>query len=143
MTSNDKTHGFKDERTMLSTLWVFLTVNYIYCDVFTLMNPEDLKHIIAGGVGSLQITQGFLLAFAIVMEIPLAMIVLSRMLKYGVNRWANIIAGIIMTAVQIWSLFFGGSLPTFHYLFFSAVEISCTLIIIALSWKWKSPDIAL
>jgi len=37
-----------DKKTLLSTLWIFLTVNFIFCDVFTLMNSEDLKNLLKG-----------------------------------------------------------------------------------------------
>jgi threonine/homoserine/homoserine lactone efflux protein len=68
------------------------------------------------------------------MEIPIAMVILSRVLKYGLNRWFNIIAGIIMTLVQIMSLFVGA--PTSYYVFFSIIEISCTAFIVWYAWTW-------
>ena len=135
-----KTGFTSNEKVWLSTLWVFLTANYIYCDVFTLMNPEDLKQLLTGGTGQIHITQSFLLAFAIIMEIPLAMIVLSRLLNYGVNRVVNISAAIIMTVIQVWSLISGGSTPTLHYIFFSIVEIACLVFIAIYAWKWQNTD---
>jgi threonine/homoserine/homoserine lactone efflux protein len=69
------------------------------------------------------------------MEIPISMIVLSRVLKYTVNRWVNMIAATIMTIVQISSLF-SGTTPTSYYIFFSLIEISCTLYIAWCAWKW-------
>jgi len=123
----------------LSTLWIFVTVNYIFCDVVTLMNPEDLKQIITGTVGDLQMTEGFLLGAAILMEIPFAMILLARFLPYRANRWANIIAGTIMTVVQVASLFVGGGL-TLHYIFYSIIEIACTAIIVWVAWRWRNPE---
>lgn len=128
----------KDRRKLLSTLWIFLTANYIYCDVFTLMNANDLKQILTGTVGSIQMTQEFLLTFAIVMELPLAMIVLSKVLPFAVNRWVNIGAALSMAAIQVWSIFgSGASAPTLHYIFFSIVEITCTVFIVCYCWGWK------
>ncbi|HYB00121.1 MAG TPA: DUF6326 family protein, partial [Ktedonobacteraceae bacterium] len=71
--------------------------------------------------------------------IPIAMIPLSLVLKYRTNRWANIIAGTIMTAVQFSTLFFGSS-PTGYYLFFSIIEIACTLFIVWYAWTWPHPE---
>ena len=34
----------------LSTLWLFATLNYLYCDVVTLMDPHLLKAFLAGNV---------------------------------------------------------------------------------------------
>jgi len=135
----NKTYEMKDKKVILSTLWIFVTLNYIYCDVFTLTNPEDLKQIISGTGGSISMTQGFLLGAAILMEIPIAMIILSRVLKFKANRLANIIAGSIMTLVQIMSLFIGTG-PTLHYVFFSIIEISCTSFIVWYTWTWPKSE---
>jgi hypothetical protein len=130
----------KDRRIILSTLWIFVTVNYIYCDVIGIMDPGIFQGLMTGhAAGSLQITQEFLLGAAILMEIPLAMIVLSRILEYRVDRFANIIAGTIMTAVQFGSLFVGT--PTPYYIFYSTIEMTCTLIIVWYAWKWHAPEV--
>ena len=139
MNTNEKTDEMIDRKVILSTLWIFVTVNYIFCDVLTLMNPEELKQIMTGAVGSLQITQEFLLGAAILMEIPFAMIILSRVLQHKANRWANIIAGAILTSGQFLSLFVGTP-PTLHYIFFSTIEIACTLFIVWYAWKWLNPE---
>jgi hypothetical protein len=135
MNTNTKTIERKERKVILSTLWIFVTANYIFCDVVTLMNPEDLKQILTGTVGNVQMNQGFLLGAAIMMEIPFVMILLSRLLKYKANRWANIIAGSIMTLIQISSLFAGSAL-TLHYIFYSIIEIACTLFIVWYAWRW-------
>lgn len=127
-----------DKKVLLSTLWIFVIFNYLYCDVVGLMDPALLKQFIAGNAGGMQITQGFLLGASILMEIPIAMLLLSRVLKYRANRWANIIAGTIMTVVQILTLFAGT--PTMYYIFFSIIEISCTAFIVWYTWQWTSPE---
>ena len=45
-----------------------------------------------GGPRVLHFSPGAWLAIAILMEIPMAMILLSRILKPRANRWANIVA---------------------------------------------------
>jgi hypothetical protein len=124
----------KDRKVILSTLWVFVMFNYLYCDVMSLMDPKLLKQYISGNPGGVQVTEGFLFWAAILMEIPIAMVLLSRVLKNRLNRWTNIIAGIIMTVVQLLALIFGTS-PTFYYLFFSIIEIGCTSFIVWYAWK--------
>ena len=126
-----------DMKIKLSTLWIFAILNYIYCDVFGLTDPNMLKELISG-TGPIQMTQGFLLGAAILMEIPIAMVLLSRVLKYKENRRANIIAGLIMSVVQVSSLFVGT--PTIYYAFFSIIEIACTLFIVFYSWRWRNPE---
>ncbi len=127
-----------DIRTRLSTLWLFATLNYLYCDVVTLMDPQKLRQFAAGTVGGMEITQGFLLGAGVLVEIPIAMVLLSRILKHQPNRWANVIAGLVMTAVQIATLL--PSQPTPYYVFFSVVEIATTALIIGYAWKWYGSE---
>ena len=121
-------------RSKLSTLWIFATLNYLYCDVVTLMDPDLLKRFLAGNVGGMDVTQGFLLGASVLVEIPIAMVLLSRVLRDRANRWANIVAGVTMTVVQTLSLF--AQAPTPFYLFFSVIEIAATATIVWLAWTW-------
>ncbi len=125
-----------DKRTLLSTLWIFVTVNYIFCDVFTLFHAPDLNQFLTGYAGGMELTQGFLLTFAIIMEFAMVMIVLSRVLKYSLNRWFNISGGIVLSLIQAGTLLNGDF--TMHYLFFSLIEMSTTLYIGWLAWSWKN-----
>jgi hypothetical protein len=139
MKAMTQTSEMKNRRVILSTLWIFVTANYIFCDVMTLMNSEDLKQILTGTVGSIEMTPNFLLGAAIFMEIPFIMILLSRVLRHKANRLFNIIAGFIMTLIQIMSLFVGsGATP--HYIFFSIIEIACTAFIVWYAWTWTQAD---
>lgn len=130
---------FKHRKIVLSTLWIFVMLNYLYCDVITLMDGVQLKQILTGNVGAIQMTENFLLGAAILMEIPIAMVLLSRILNYKANRWINIIAGAIMTVVQFLSLFMGSD-STIYYKFFSIIELGCTLFIVWYAWRWKNTD---
>ena len=127
-----------DTQTKLSTLWLFATLNYLYCDVVTLMDPQKLNQFVAGTVGGMEINQGFLLGAGVLVEIPIAMVLLSRILKHRLNRWTNITAGLIMTAVQALTLL--AAQPTLYYVFFSLVEIATTALIIWLAWKWTASE---
>ena len=129
--------GFQDRKGRLSTLWMFATLNYPYCDVLTLMDAAKLNQFLGGRVGGMDFTQGVLLASGVLMEIPIAMILLSRLLKYRTNRVANLGAGLSMTAVQIATLFMGSA--TAYYWFFSIVEIGCTSMIVWYAWNWVCP----
>ncbi len=125
----------KNPKILLSTLWLFATVNYMFCDIFTLFHSESLKQLMSGEMGGMIISQTFLLGFAILMEIVMVMIVLSRFLPYKTNRSLNIIIGLLMTFVQGSTLFTADN--TLHYIFFSIVEISTTIFIVYYAWNWK------
>ena len=126
-------------KAKLSTLWLFAILNYLYCDIVSLMDSGLLQQYLTGKVGGMQINQGFLLGASILMEIPIAMVLLSRLLGHKANRWANIIAGSIMTIVQVLTLFVGTS-PANYYMFFSVIEIACTALIVWLAWKWVNTN---
>ena len=123
-----------NKKVLFSTLWIFVTVNYIFCDVFTLFHSESLKQLMTGEMGGMEINQSFLLSFSILMEMPMVMIVLSRILSYKSNRLANIIVALIMTIVQAATLFTDDN--TLHYIFFSIVEVGTTSFILYSAWNW-------
>lgn len=128
------------KQSLLSTLWIFVLFNYLYCDVLSNMEAQTLNGLLTGHVAGMDITPVFMLGAAILMEIPILMVLLSRILPYRGNRWANIIAGLIMTSVQIGSLFVGTG-PSLHYSFYSAIEITCTAAIVWLAWRWRDLEI--
>jgi hypothetical protein len=125
----------EDTRIKLAVLWIFVLFNYLYADVLTLMDSSVLKELIAGSVAGLQITPSLLLIGAILMEIPIAMIILSLVLKYTINRWVNIIAGLISSLAVAASLFVGTPAP--YYAFFGIIEVITTCSIVWIAWKWQ------
>ena len=146
MNTSQKTTTVPDRRVILSTLWIFAMFNYLYADVYTLFfnrlfAPETWKQLQAGQVAGTQLTQGFVLITAVLMETAIAMVLLSWVLSYRANRWANIISGAFHTAFVAWSL--SGEAPTLFYAFFSSVEIACTLFVVWYAWTWRSPEVSL
>ena len=144
MKTTNKTTDMKDRKAMLSTLWIFAMFNYVYADILTLyfnnvLQKEAWKLFQSGYVGSLQITQGFVLLGAVLMETAIAMVLLSRVLKYRANRWANIIVGVLQIAETAWSLT-GPLYWNLYYAFFAAIEIACLLFIVWYAWTWRQPE---
>lgn len=123
-----------NRKTLLSTLWVFVTINYLYCDLIGLMDASLLKQYLTGNVEGMEINENFLLAAGILMEIPISMILFAKILKDKPNAIANIMAAFIKTSVMILTLFLGK--PTMYYLFFATIEISTTVIILAYAIGW-------
>ena len=136
MNTNNKTSAI-DRKVLLSTLWIFVVLNMLYCDVVSLMDAGLLKQYLSGTVGGMEFTQGYLLGAGIWMAVLIAMVLLSRVLPYGANRWANIIVGILATVVQCATLFI--SRPAMYYLFFSILEIAGTASIVWFAWTWRDP----
>lgn len=124
-------------RANLSAFWLFVLLNYLYCDIMTHMDSEALNALLTGTVGNLKLTQGFLLGASVYMEIPIAMTLLSRFLPFQAARWASVGAGLLMTAGQGGSLF-AGTGPTPYYIFYSIVEMAGTLFIAWYAWRHPS-----
>lgn len=124
----------KNKNQLLSTIWIFVTFNYLYCDLIGLMDSTLLKQYLSGNVDGLAINEIFLLYAGILMEIPIAMILFSKILPKNINCWANIFAGSVKTIVMIATFFMGG--VTIYYLFFAAIEIATTIFIVVYALKW-------
>ena len=123
-----------DRKVMFSTLWIVVMFNMAFADIVGFMIPGALEEIISGA-GPIQITEGLLLFFSILLEIPIAMILLSRVLPYRANRWANIIAAVITIVFVI-----GGGSTTLVYIFFATIEVLAMLLIIWYAWRWPNPE---
>ncbi len=124
----------KNNKALLSTLWVFVTFNYLYCDLIGLMDANLLNQYMTGTVEGLIIDETFLLYAGILMELPIAMILLSKLLRDRINAWFNIVAGFIKTTVMLMTLFMGST--TQYYAFFAFIEICTTLYIMGIGIKW-------
>jgi len=122
--------------TRISTLWVVVMFSMVFADIVGMMMPGVLTSMSAGQVG-VPVTQGLLLVFAILLEIPIAMIFVSRILKPVANRWANTVAAVITTLFVV-----GGGSPYLHYYFFAAVEIACMALIVWTVWARPSSEAA-
>ncbi|MCF6344130.1 MAG: DUF6326 family protein [Devosiaceae bacterium] len=121
-------------KTKFSTLWIVITLNMAFADILSLFVP-GIHEELAAFAGDIPIT--WLMLFgAVKIQIPIAMIFLSRVLNYKINRWANIIAGVITIIFVV-----GGGTLLPHYIFIASIEVICMLAIIWFAWRWQSPKI--
>jgi hypothetical protein len=119
-----------DPRVKLSLLWLFVVINMAYADILSLMEPTSpIRKVMAGT----PMPPGGLMAGAILMETAIAMVILSWVLNYKVNRWVTIVFG----ALNILAVVTGGH--GLYYVFFATVEVACMLLIIWFAWKWTNP----
>ena len=121
----------------LSALWVALMFLYIYADIISLYRPGQIEEMISGRMGPFPATQGSLFVASILMMIPAVMVFLSLTLKPKVNRWANIILGVLYTLVNISNLI-GETWA--YYIFSGVVELVLTFLIVWYAWNWRTPE---
>ena len=133
----------RDPKERLSVLWIFVLLNYLYADVIALWAllgspPADTPRL----------GQWALAGSAVLMEIPIAMILASRLLPLRANRLANIIAGSIVTLVNGFLTFIPplvgwGQPPALpEYLFFATIETVATVAIVWQAWTWSEAKLA-
>ena len=126
----------KDIGTRISTLWIVVMFNMAFADIVGFIQPGALQGV--GGPGGMPITQGLLLVIALLLEIPIAMIFVSRILNRGANLWVNTVAAAI-TAVFVVG---GGSMELPFYAFFAIVEVACMALIVWSVWSRRNADAA-
>ena len=122
----------------LSILWATVMFLYLYVDVIGFYQPGVIQDIMAGVVWEFQITQAWALGVIILMTIPSLMVFFSLVLKASVNRWVNIIAGIVYILVALGTAI-GDSWV--YYKFGSLVEIVLLAVIVWTAWKWPKQEV--
>jgi len=121
-----------DIRRRLSALWIVVMLNMIYADILSFLRPELLRELMTGYAEGIRVTQQLLVGAAVMGEIPILMVLLARMMKPMVNRWANF-AAVPLTAGFI----IGGGSASPHYLFLAGIELMCLALILRHVWRWR------
>jgi hypothetical protein len=80
-----------DTKVLLSTLWIVVMISMLKADILSLFIPAMAEEL-ARPLSALGASIPQLMLFGAIMgQLGIAMIVLSRVLKRGVNRWLNLI----------------------------------------------------
>jgi hypothetical protein len=124
-----------DTKVLLSTLWIVVMINMLKADILSLYIPGAAEELAKTSASTGTPIPLLMLGGAILMEICIAMILLCRILKYSLNRWANVIVSLITIAFVV-----GGGVFYPHYIFIAAVEVICLLLIVWLAWKWRNVE---
>lgn len=124
-----------DTKVLLSTLWIVVMINMLKADVLSLFIPGAAEEVARTSASAGASIPQLMLAGAIMGQLGIAMIILSRVLNYGVNRWTNIVVGII-TIAYIW----GGMASYPHYIFIATVETLGLALIVWFAWTWRNVE---
>lgn len=122
-----------DRKVLLSSLWIVVMFNMVFADILSFMVPGNLNEVITGVVDGISMSGELMLIAAFMLEIPIAMILLSRILKRPLNRVLNIAAAVITIVFVV-----GGGSLDLHYIFLAGVEVVCMIVIIWKAWTWKA-----
>ena len=122
--------------TLLSTLWLFVLLNMIFRDIHQLGKKGFIEEIMTGVVNGIEITDELMLLGGFLAEIPIIMVLLSKILDNKINKWANIVSSIITLAV------FATAVPSSDLddVFHMIIEVAAILWIIRIAWKLPSSN---
>ncbi|MEL6974190.1 MAG: DUF6326 family protein [Bacteroidota bacterium] len=80
-----------DPRSLLSTLWIFILFNMIFRDLHQFANKQFVEDLLVQ-----DISEKLVFVFGIILEVPILMVVLPKILGETANRWANSIAVVLL-----------------------------------------------
>jgi hypothetical protein len=124
-----------DPKVLLSTLWIVVMINMLKADILSLYIPGAAEEVAKTSASAGASIPQLMLIGAVMGQLGIAMIVLSRVLKHGINRWVNIVVSIV-TIAYIW----GGMASYPHYIFIASIETLCLLLIIGFAWTWRNVE---
>ena len=95
----------EDWKIKVSLLWlIYETALSAYMSLGTLM-PNVLKDFIdTGKLTGIEVTPEILLLFAVLLMVPLVMAFVTIALRDVINRWANIVVGVVFVVLELLEL---------------------------------------
>ena len=119
----------EDVQVRLSGLWVALMLTYLLGDVLRVYAGD----LTAGQIRGVQLTDVMVLAIAVLMVVPIAMVVLTLTAGQPVNRWANIIVAIGLFAFNLVGL---PGYPGLYDKFLILVGLGWNAMTVWFAWSW-------
>jgi hypothetical protein len=127
----------EDWKIKISVLWLFTIVAGLASGILGLLEPGAIEQIMTGEVEGMIISPEFLFLFAIIFLIPLVMAFLSLTLKDSVNRWANIIMGVVWIVLSLTDIPMYVANPSAYAILMWLAGVVAPALIIWYAWKSK------
>jgi hypothetical protein len=132
----EMTYNNTNPRLLLSILWVFIILNFFARDIHELIRPGMLEQMMSGTIDGVVVTEMLMLLGWLMIEIPILMTILALLLPHGINRWANIVVG-LLTMVMIVAM---NLQPDLDNVFFMGIQLIALIAIIGIAWQWQAPE---
>jgi hypothetical protein len=126
----------QDRRVLLSITWVFVLMNMIYADILNTLKPSYLAEL---EYVSTDMSGGVVLLFAVLMEVPIIMIPLSRFANRKTNRLLHLVAVPLSILWVIVPSIVSSGTPL-SYVFFATVEVLAMLFALYVALKWPAEE---
>ena len=128
------TYNNANPRILLSVLWIFIILNFFARDIHELIRPGMLEQMMSGTIDGVVVTEMLMLLGWVMIEVPILMTVLALLLPHGINRWANIVVGLLtMGMIVAMNL-----KPDLDNVFFMGIQLIALTAIIAIAWQWRA-----
>lgn len=123
---------------LLSTIWISVLLSMLFRDVHEYLRDGFIAELAsAGTVNGSEVTGTTLLVSAIVLQLPLAMVVLARVLPRQINRVANIIVAAVM------ALGIAGTWPKdADDIVFGIFQLASLALIAVISLRWQHDNVS-
>ena len=107
--------------------------NMTFRDFHEFLRSGYLEELLAMTSNGASVSEGLLLAAAVVLQIPIAMIFLTQVLDVKVNRWANMTAAVFI----IVAIISNNLTPDLDDILFYTAACAALLGIIWYAWRWS------
>ncbi|MBN2510440.1 MAG: hypothetical protein JXB03_09190 [Spirochaetales bacterium] len=114
---------------------------YIYNDILSMFQPGHVAEPVGGSIGGITFNQAMLFSAAALMTLPGFMVLLSLILKAGVNRIVNIVFGFFYILVLVATQFMGETDSWVYWRFYEALEALFLVYIIWTAWRWPTAEL--
>lgn len=124
-------------QVLLSTLWIFILFNMLLRDLHEFPTEGYIEELM-----SLKLSDQAMLLYGFIVEIPIIMVLFSRLLNNRPNKWANTFA-VLIAALGILSTTPSADMDD---IFFAVMNFGAFAIIIITAWRLpktasaQSPD---
>ena len=118
---------------LLSSLWVFVMINFFARGLHELARPGVLEQAMSGEYNGVVVTEGLMLFAGVTFEIPILMVVLSLVVRRRLNRGLNFFA-VPATVVMV---IMENLDPDLDNIFFMIMQIGGLLVAFRVAWKWN------
>jgi hypothetical protein len=132
----EMTYNIANPRILLSVLWIFIILNFFARDIHELIRPGMLEQMMSGTIDGVVVTEVLMLLGWLMIEIPILMTILALLLPHGINRWANIVVGLLTMAMIVTM----NLKPDLDNVFFMGIQLIALIAIIGIAWQWQAPE---
>ena len=115
----------------LSALWLFILLNIIFRDIHQMTLKSHLEMLLTGEFNGTPVTDSLMLMGAFIVEIPIAMVLFSLLLRRKTNRIVSVTCALLMPVILLLA-----PPSDMDDVFHLVVELIAVGAILWTAWKW-------